>query len=290
MQDEMAGERSPGGVLAGAGGGTGAGVPGLLALLLAMEAGVPVPVPSDLVMLLLGERVSAGARPLWLAAAALEAVAPAGPSCPASARAGPARPGRGAPHPPGPGPGSPVGERGRPGKRGCGVVHNPPGPAGEGDAAVGRVLPALVVGHTTPGLRTVTVVAAAGSGIRVGRALPALGSSLFLQWHLLVGYALGPAARELLEQARMPVLMAAALLLRRGRPGRPDMKERPASLRPGAPRQVDGATRPGWRRSGWWNAAAPTCWGSRARRAWATAGPARRRASRRSSQATCRSC
>ena len=39
MQDEMAGERSLGGVLAGAGGGTGAGVPGLLALLLAMEAG-----------------------------------------------------------------------------------------------------------------------------------------------------------------------------------------------------------------------------------------------------------
>ena len=74
------------------------------------------------------------------------------------------------------------------------------------------------------------MVAAAGSGIRVGRALPALvlGSSLFLQAHLLLGYALGPAARELLERARLPVLVVAAvalgtvavLLLRRGRRGR----------------------------------------------------------------------
>ena len=72
----MAGERSVAGALAGAG--SGAGVPGLLGLLLAMEAGVPIPVPSDLVMLLLGERVSAGVLPLWLAALALELVAVAG--------------------------------------------------------------------------------------------------------------------------------------------------------------------------------------------------------------------
>jgi len=46
-----------------------AGVPGLFGLLPLMEAGVPVPVPGDLVMLLVGERVSAAALPLWLAAA-----------------------------------------------------------------------------------------------------------------------------------------------------------------------------------------------------------------------------
>ena len=119
----MAGERWVAGVLAGAG--SGAGAPGLLGLLLAMEAGIPIPVPSDLVMLLLGERVSAGALPLWLAALAL-----------------------------------------------------------------------------------------------------VLGSSLFLPAHMVLGYALGPAARELLEQARLPVLAVAAivlaatatLLLRRRRP------------------------------------------------------------------------
>jgi len=92
MQDEMAGERSLGGVLAGAGGGTGAGVPGLLALLLAMEARVPVP----------------------------------------------------------------VGARDRP---------QPRLPAGS--------FRRWSSGARPRGLRTVTVVAAAGSGIRVGRALPA---------------------------------------------------------------------------------------------------------------------
>jgi hypothetical protein len=45
----MAGGRALAGVAAGAG--SGAGVPGLLGLLVVMEAGVPIPVPSDLVML-----------------------------------------------------------------------------------------------------------------------------------------------------------------------------------------------------------------------------------------------
>jgi membrane protein DedA with SNARE-associated domain len=81
-----------------------------------MEAGVPIPVPNDLVMLLLGERVSAGESQLRVRA--------------------------------------------------------------------GRALLALV-----------------------------LGSSLFLQAHLLLGYALGPAARELLDQARLRVLVVAAVIL-----------------------------------------------------------------------------
>jgi hypothetical protein len=73
--------------------------------------------------------------------------------------------------------------------------------AGEGDSAVHRVLPALVAGRTTPGLLTVTVVAAGQLRGPGGRALPALvlGSSLFLQAHLLLG-----------------LLMTAILLLRTG--------------------------------------------------------------------------
>jgi hypothetical protein len=51
---------------------------------------VPIPVPSDLVMLL-GERVSAGALPLWLAVAALELVALAGTAALFLAARGPAR-------------------------------------------------------------------------------------------------------------------------------------------------------------------------------------------------------
>ena len=46
-----------------------AGLGGLaaLALLLPMEAGVPIPLPADLVMFSVGERVAAGTFPLWLA-------------------------------------------------------------------------------------------------------------------------------------------------------------------------------------------------------------------------------
>jgi membrane protein DedA with SNARE-associated domain len=210
MQDEMAGGRVLGGVAAGVG--DGAGVPGLLGLLLAMEAGVPVPVPSDLVMLLLGERVSAGVLPLWLAALLLELVALAGTAALFLAARGPARAllTRVLPR---------LGQSGA--RRTHPVLRRVPRwgsvaerLGGEGPA-VHRVLPALVAGRTTPGLRTVTVVAAASSRIRAGRALAALvlGSSLFLQVHLLLGYALGPAARELLERARLPLLVAAAVVL-----------------------------------------------------------------------------
>ena len=48
-----------------------AGLSGPLALvlLLPMEAGVPIPLPADLVMFTVGERVAAGRFPLWLAVA-----------------------------------------------------------------------------------------------------------------------------------------------------------------------------------------------------------------------------
>jgi membrane protein DedA with SNARE-associated domain len=225
----MAGERSLEGVAAGA---TGAGVPGLLGLLLAMEAGVPIPVPSDLVMLLLGERVSTGAMPLWLAAAALELVALAGTAALFLAARGPGHallsrfgPRLGLTGPrldlirsrlgligPGPDPTHPEERVTHPVPRRVprwgSVAHR----VGRVRPVVHKVVPGLALGRATPGLRTVTVVAAASSGIRVGRALPALvlGSSVFLQAHLLLGYALGPAARELLERARLPVLVAAA--------------------------------------------------------------------------------
>lgn len=46
-----------------------------LALLLPMEAGVPIPVPADLVMFTVGERVAAGKFPLWLAVTGFEVIA-----------------------------------------------------------------------------------------------------------------------------------------------------------------------------------------------------------------------
>src|SRR5919106_3943438 len=51
------------------------GVPAALALLVPMEAGVPIPIPTDLVILLVGERAAAGAIPLWVAVLGVELVA-----------------------------------------------------------------------------------------------------------------------------------------------------------------------------------------------------------------------
>jgi membrane protein DedA with SNARE-associated domain len=186
----------------------GLGVPAALLLLVPMEAGLPIPIPSDLVMLVVGERVAAGAFPLWLAVLAFEVVAVVGTAVLFLACRGPghaviAR----------------VGPR-------IGLTDERLGRATTLLARRGR--PALAVGRGTPGLRTVTVVAAGASGMNLRRALPALalGSSLFLQLHLFLGFFLGSAARKALDKARGPtvaVLVAVVLggiafwLVRRGR-------------------------------------------------------------------------
>ncbi len=54
---------------------SGLGAPVALALLLPMEAGIPIPIPADLVMLLIGERAADGSLSLWVAIVALEIVA-----------------------------------------------------------------------------------------------------------------------------------------------------------------------------------------------------------------------
>lgn len=47
------------------------GLVGFFALVAAMEAGLPIPVPSDLVLLLVGEGAAAGVFPLWAAVRAV---------------------------------------------------------------------------------------------------------------------------------------------------------------------------------------------------------------------------
>ena len=171
------------------------GLPVFAALLAAMEAGVPVPVPSDVLLLLLGERASAGRFPLLLVIVALELVAAVGTATLFFLVRGPGRA---------------VLQRFGPRlgltperlQRATGLVDRR-GPA------------ALVVGRATPGLRTVTVVAAGSSNLAPARALPplVLGSSLFIQLHVVLGYVLGPAAREALEEARGPAIAVLAFLV-----------------------------------------------------------------------------
>lgn len=187
--------RRRGAVSASRGALLGLGAPAALGLLIPMEAGLPIPVPSDLVMLLVGERVAAGAFPLWGAVLALEGVAVVGSAVLFLLARGPGH-----------------ALLVRLGPR-VGLTEDRLGRAAALVERRGR--PALAIGRGTPGLRTVTVVAAGTSGISLRRALPALalGASVFLQLHLVLGYLLGPPARHALRAAQGPALVVLALLV-----------------------------------------------------------------------------
>ncbi len=174
-----------------------AGLGGLaaLALLLPMEAGVPIPLPADLVMFTVGDRVAAGRFPLWLAVAGFEVIAVVGTTALFLVCRGPAHR----------------------------VIFRYGPRLGLTKARVGRAAAfaetrsqvGLAVGRATPGLRTLTVVAAGVAGLSGRRALPALilGSSVFLQVHLVLGLLLGPLADRAFDQAKGPALAAVALLV-----------------------------------------------------------------------------
>jgi len=179
---------------ANAAGAAGVGGVAALALLLPMEAGVPVPLPADLVMFAVGERVAAGRFPLWLAVAGFEAIAVIGTTALFLACRGPAH-----------------------------RLITRFGPRlGLTEARVARAAgfaetrgrAGLAVGRATPGLRTLTVIAAGVSGLSGRRALPALilGSSIFLQAHLVLGLELGPLADQAFNRAKVPVVAGLVLV------------------------------------------------------------------------------
>jgi membrane-associated protein len=179
---------------AGAGLAGGIGAAAGIALLLVMEAGVPIPVPADLVMLAVGARVGAGDIPLAVGVLAFEAVAIVGTTVLFLAARGP---GHSAVRRIGPRLGLTAARLGR----ATSLIER-------------RGRPALATGRAIPGLRTLTVVAAGGSGLSTRQALPALivGSSVFLQLHLFLGYFLGAASVRVLHAATVPVLAALAVL------------------------------------------------------------------------------
>jgi membrane protein DedA with SNARE-associated domain len=146
-------------------------------------------------MLLVGEQAAGGHIPLWLAVVAFEAIALVGTAVLYLLARGPGR---------------------------AMVARVGPrvGLTAERLARVTSVIerrgsPALAIGRGTPGLRTLTTVAAGGSGLGPRRALPALvlGSSVFLQLHLVLGYLLGPAARDAIDEAKGPAIAVIVLLV-----------------------------------------------------------------------------
>jgi membrane protein DedA with SNARE-associated domain len=174
-----------------------AGLSGLaaLVLLLPMEAGVPIPLPADLVMFSVGERVAAGKFPLSLAVAGFEVIAVVGTTALFLACRGPAHRiiARFGPR---------LGLTEARIRRAAGFAES-------------RGRPGLAVGRAMPGLRTLTVIAAGVSGLNGRRALPALifGSSVFLQFHLVLGLLFGPLADRAFDQAKGAFLAAVAVLV-----------------------------------------------------------------------------
>ena len=177
-----------------------------------MEAGA-YPLPADLVMFSVGERVAAGTFPLWLAVIGFEVISVLGTTALFLACRGP---------------GHLVIARFGPrlGLTQARVRRS-------ADFAEARGLPALAVGRGMPGLRTLTVVAAGASGLSKRRALPALilGSSVFLQLHLVLGLLLGPLADRAFDRAKAPAIAILAVVLigalvfwraRRGKTGAPE--------------------------------------------------------------------
>ena len=166
-----------------------------LALMVPMEAGVPIPIPSDLVMLAVGARVGAGDIPLWVAVLAFEAVSVVGTTALFLAARGPGH-----------------ALLARLGPR-LGLTEARMTRATSLIARRGQ--PVLAVGRATPGLRTLTVIAAGSSGLSARRALPALiaGSSVFLQLHLFLGYFLGSAAEHVLHVATGPAIAVVAMIV-----------------------------------------------------------------------------
>jgi membrane protein DedA with SNARE-associated domain len=171
------------------------GLPAALAVLLLMDAGVPIPVPTDIFLLVVGERAAAGVFPFWAAAIGLEVVAIVSTSALFLALRGPAQVVI-----------SRVGPR----------VGLTPSRMGWATALLerrGRAF--LAVGRSTPGLRTLTVFTAATAKLRPAYALPAMvvGSTIFLQGHLVLGFLLGPLADKALDRAKLPVLIGIVGLL-----------------------------------------------------------------------------
>jgi membrane protein DedA with SNARE-associated domain len=174
------------------------GVPALVAVLLVSDAGAPIPFPTDVLLFVLGERAAVGVLPLWLAIAVVELVAVAGTAALFAVS-------RGAGHRLVTRFGSAIGLT-------ADRVHR----AQRAVERRGRA--GLAVGRATPGLRTITVLAAGGAGVRARRALPALvvGSTVFLQLHLAIGYVAGPAARDVVSRLTKPALFAVLALAAAG--------------------------------------------------------------------------
>jgi membrane protein DedA with SNARE-associated domain len=170
---------------------------GLLAgfiVVLIEEAGVPVPVPGDVLMMALGVHARHGLVPLWQVLVLLELATLLGATALyfASARAG-----RGL-----------VYRYGR-------YMHLTPARLDRAESWMRRHGPAAIVaGRLTPGLRIATVITCGVFEIPFWRCLPplALGALLYILLYTLLGFIVGPAVLELIEGVHVPIGLFGSLV------------------------------------------------------------------------------
>jgi membrane protein DedA with SNARE-associated domain len=164
------------------------------ALVLVEEAGVPVPIPGDVLMLALGVHARQGMVPLWQALLILEVATVLGASAlyVASARAG-----RGL-----------VYQYGR-------YIHLTPKRLDRAESWLrSHGARAIILGRLTPGLRMATVIACGVFGVPFWRFLPALalGGLLYIMLYTLLGFFVGPVVLRVLEGIHIPLGLLGSLL------------------------------------------------------------------------------
>jgi membrane protein DedA with SNARE-associated domain len=163
-------------------------------MILVEEAGVPVPVPGDFLMLALGAHAREGRVPLWQALLVMELATLVGASVlyVLSARAG-----RGL-----------VYRYGR-------YMHLTQARLDKAESWLQRHGSlAIVVGRITPGLRMATVIACGVFGVPFWRFLPALavGAFLYILFYTLLGFIFGPAVLSLIEDIHLPLGLLGSLV------------------------------------------------------------------------------
>lgn len=163
-------------------------------LILVEEAGVPVPVPGDFLMLAMGAHAREGRIPLWAALLVMEAATLLGASV-LYLVAG--RAGRGL-----------VYRYGR-------YMHLTPERLDKAEQFLQRRgTLAIVLGRVTPGLRMPTVIAAGVFGVPYWRFLPslALGGFAYILLYTMLGYLFGPAVLGLVEGIHLPLGLLGSLV------------------------------------------------------------------------------
>lgn len=163
---------------------------GIFVIVLLKEIGVPVPVPSDLLMISVGVQAASGQYSLGALVGTLALAVFAGCSVQFLLARGS---GRGLVY------------------RCCRYVGLS---AGRLDALAGRLRErgalAVFAGLNVPGVRAGIILAAGLADLRFAAFAPAMlgGNGVYYGWHIALGYLLGPTATALLASASLPLAAA----------------------------------------------------------------------------------